>query len=127
MKPAAAAAHPEYELSIEMTTGMSPPPIDATRCQPSASEIAVMISSGTTLSAFTNQTMRAAETSRASRFILCRCGRVSGADEMRVLSLRNATTEPVRVTAPMNTPRKTSTEWMLAREPSRSPSVTNEL
>jgi hypothetical protein len=75
----------------------------------------------------TNQTISPAETSRAARFILCRCGRVSGLDEMRVLSLRNATTEPVRVTAPMKTPRNTSTEWMFAREPTRSPSVRNEL
>src|SRR5664280_3918244 len=109
MKPAAAAAHPEYELSIEMTTGMSPPPMDATRCQPSARAITVMISSGTMLAELTNQTIRTAETSGAARFILCRCGRVSGLDEIRVLSLRNATTEPVRVTAPINTPRNTST------------------
>ena len=34
MKPAAAAAQPEYELSIDTTTGMSPPPIAATRCRP---------------------------------------------------------------------------------------------
>ena len=117
MKPAAAAAHPEYELSIEMTTGMSPPPMDATRCQPSAREITVMISSGTTLPELTNQTISPADMSRAARFILCRCGSMRGADEIRVLSLRNATTEPVRVTAPMNTPRNTSTEWIVASEP----------
>jgi hypothetical protein len=136
MKPAAAAAHPEYELSIEITTGMSPPPMDATRCQPSARAITVMISSGTTLPELTNQTISPAEINSAARFILCRCGSVSGLDEIRVLSLRNATTEPVKVTAPMNTPRNTSTEWIVAREPvssralltSRSPfSVRNEL
>src|ERR1035437_8624370 len=124
---AAAAAHPEYELSIEMTTGMSPPPMDATRCQPSARAITVMISSGTMLPELTNQTISPAESSLAGRFILCRCGRVSGLDDIRVLSLRNATTEPVRVTAPMNTPRNTSTEWMLARAPSSPFSVRNEL
>ena len=38
---------------------------------------------------------------------------------MRALSLRNATIEPVNVTAPMNTPRKTSTLWIVASEPVR--------
>ena len=60
MKPAAAAAHPEYELSIDTTTGMSPPPIEATRCQPSASATTVMSSSGTTTCAARNQTSSAA-------------------------------------------------------------------
>ena len=31
IKPVAAAAHPEYELSIETTTGISAPPIARTR------------------------------------------------------------------------------------------------
>ena len=51
MNPAAAAAHPEYEFSIDTTTGMSPPPIAATRCSPSSSAITVMISSGQMLGA----------------------------------------------------------------------------
>src|SRR5450756_1921246 len=38
MKPAAAAAHPEYEFSIDTTTGMSPPPMAATRCQPTEAD-----------------------------------------------------------------------------------------
>ena len=41
-KPAAAAAQPEYELSIEMTTGMSAPPIDMIKCQPNTSAITVI-------------------------------------------------------------------------------------
>ena len=38
-------------------------------------------------------------------------GQRSGADFIRALSLRLATIEPVKVTAPMKTPRKTSTSW----------------
>ncbi len=55
MKPAAAAAHPEYEFSIDTTTGMSPPPIAATRCSPSSSAITVISSSGQMLGAAMNQ------------------------------------------------------------------------
>ena len=37
-KPAADAAKPESELSSEITTGMSPPPIGITAAKPSSSE-----------------------------------------------------------------------------------------
>jgi len=39
-KPAAHAARPERLLSIEMTTGMSPPPMGMTRVQPRTREMA---------------------------------------------------------------------------------------
>tara|TARA_B100001175_G_C19032574_1_gene413357 strand:+ start:325 stop:513 length:189 start_codon:yes stop_codon:yes gene_type:complete len=42
MKPVADAAQPEYEFSIDTTTGMSAPPIDATRCIPKNNEIVNM-------------------------------------------------------------------------------------
>ncbi len=108
MKPAAAAAHPEYELSIDTTTGMSPPPIAATRCQPSASETTVMIASGTRDGLAMNQ-HQARGHHEAPRFSQFRPGSVSGADFIFAESLRYATIEPVNVTAPMSTPRKTST------------------
>ena len=80
MNPAAAAAHPEYELSIDTTTGMSPPPIAATRCSPSSSAITVMMSSGQMLGAARYQASSAALTISAPRFSQFRPGRVSGAD-----------------------------------------------
>ena len=52
-------------MSIETTTGMSPPPIDATRCQPStrARTVAEMISHSVGL--MTNQTVIATKSTRA--------------------------------------------------------------
>jgi hypothetical protein len=42
VKPMPAAAQPEYELSIEITTGMSAPPIGMMIRTPSASESATI-------------------------------------------------------------------------------------
>ena len=39
-------------------------------------------------------------------------GSISGRDDMRAESLRNATIDPVKVTAPMKTPMNTSAWWM---------------
>ena len=89
MKPAAAAAHPEYELSIETTTGMSPPPIDATRCQPSASATTVMSSSGSTLArAQEPDEQRRPTPATMARLSTLRPGSISGAERIRVDSLR---------------------------------------
>ena len=41
MNPSAASAQPEYEFSTVITTGTSPPPIDAVVCAPRANERAV--------------------------------------------------------------------------------------
>ena len=43
MKPVAEAAHPEYEFSIETTTGISAPPIAITKCIPNKSANNVII------------------------------------------------------------------------------------
>ena len=48
-----------------------------------------------------------------------RPGSISGLDVIRPLSLAHATIEPVKVTAPMKTPTKTSTSCT-ASEPPRS-------
>jgi len=42
VRPIPAAAQPEWELSIETTTGMSAPPMPMTRCQPMNSAAAVI-------------------------------------------------------------------------------------
>ena len=49
-----------------------------------------------------------------------RPGSVSGDDDIFPLSLAHATSEPVRVTAPMKTPTKTSTSWTESAKPSDS-------
>src|SRR5450756_2595923 len=87
MKPAA-AAHPEYEFSIDTTTGMSPPPMAATRCQPTARAIAVMIASGTIDGLAMNQAIKPAQMITATRLRRLRAGRVSGADLIFAASLR---------------------------------------
>ena len=46
-------------------------------------------------------------------------GSMSGLDDIRPDSLRNATIDPVKVTAPMKTPMKTSAWWMSASVPVR--------
>ncbi len=109
MKPAAAAAHPEYELSIDTTTGMSPPPIAATRCRPSSRASTVMIASGQIDGAATNQPISANDATSMPALSRLRPGSVSGFDLIFADSLRYAMIEPVNVTAPMSTPRKTST------------------
>src|SRR6478735_8679460 len=88
MKPAAAAAHPEYEFSIDTTTGMSPPPIAATRCQPRASATTVISTSGTSEGDDRNQPSAPADATSAPRFSQLRPGSVSGADFIFADSLR---------------------------------------
>jgi hypothetical protein len=43
VKPMPAAAHPEYEFNIEMTTGMSAPPIGIISKNPIKNEVAINI------------------------------------------------------------------------------------
>jgi hypothetical protein len=45
-KPMPAAAQPEYELSIDTTTGISPPPIGMMISTPSTNAISVMMMNG---------------------------------------------------------------------------------
>jgi hypothetical protein len=88
--------------------------MEATRCQPSSSATTVTMTSSHSCGSITNQTVRAAKARSAPRFSAFLPGSTSGADGIRPESLRYATTEPVKVTAPMNTPMKTSAEWMPA-------------
>ena len=43
VKPIPAAAHPEYEFSIEITTGISAPPIGMINKTPTRNEIAITV------------------------------------------------------------------------------------
>ncbi len=69
MKPAAAAAQPEYEFSIDTTTGMSPPPMEATRCRPSARAMTVMRMSSHGAGESTNHTVRPRNATTAPRLM----------------------------------------------------------
>src|SRR5690606_15415539 len=79
IKPAAAAAQPEYELSMETTTGISAPPMEATRCQPKArAMIVMMISAVVEPPLETKIHSRIKDTMSAAALSLCLCGSDSG-------------------------------------------------
>ncbi len=59
-----------------------------------------------------NHAVRPANTTSAPMFSQFWPGSISGADLIRAESFRKAMIEPVKVTAPMNTPMKTSAWWM---------------
>jgi hypothetical protein len=59
----------------------------------------------------TYQTVRATNAARAPRLMAFFPGSISGEDFIRADSFRNATIEPVKVTAPMKTPMNTSAWW----------------
>ena len=105
IRPANAAAQPEYEFSIDTTTGMSAPPMAATRWMPSSSDRIVARASGMIECVATNHTPSSTSANTMPRFSQWRPGSVSGFEAKRPLSLPQATIEPVKVTAPMNTPR----------------------
>ena len=104
---------------MDTTTGMSPPPIEATRCTPSASAMTVTAMSTPSVGAMTNHTVSAANATSAPRLSTFLPGNTSGADLNRADSLPHATIEPVKVTAPMNTPMTTSAWWMPSRSGSK--------
>ena len=113
---------------IETTTGMSPPPIASTRWAPRASAMMVITArkaqpvpdpDGTIM----KPTMRSRETMSAPRLSRLRPGSVSGRPGTRPASLRAARTDPVKVTPPTNTPRKTSPRW---KAPSETDSASGE-
>ncbi len=87
-KPDAAAAQPEYELSIETTTGMSPPPIEATRCQPSSSASTVTAISSGRLGEITKITVSTTNATSAPMLIQFLPGSISGADLILADSFR---------------------------------------
>ena len=99
-----AAAQPEYELSIEITTGMSAPPIGMIISTPSASATSVISQNTMWLSVITKTTISATSSSPSPALITCRLGSMIGAPDIRPSSLRKAITEPVKVSAPMASP-----------------------
>ncbi len=110
VKPRAAAAQPEYELSIDTTTGMSAPPIGMIRVTPSTrarakiSRKAQLAWPSVAISTPINTTTARPRTMLST----CRAGRMIGAPDMLPFSLAKAMTEPVKVMAPMAQPSDSS-------------------
>ena len=95
-------------MSIDTTTGISPPPIDATKCKPSSNAMIVTTTSSQMFGEMQNQTVRAAKATSEPMFRRFLPGRTSGFELIRADNFKNAMIEPVNVTAPMKTPMKTS-------------------
>ena len=110
---------------MDTTTGMSPPPMAATRCTPRARAMTVMTTrqvqaAGEPSGRSAKATMRPRDTSSAARLSRLRPGSVMGRPGILPASLRAAMTDPVKVTAPTNTPRKTSPKWKAPRDSDRA-------
>mmetsp|Transcript_24032 Transcript_24032/g.77162 ORF Transcript_24032/g.77162 Transcript_24032/m.77162 type:complete len:325 (+) Transcript_24032:1279-2253(+) len=126
MKPSAQSAHPEYEFSTVMTTGMSAPPMEAVMCSPSPPEStpipasANMPAAGWEWPIVMSRPIIATVPAPAAMLIWSRCSSCSGAEGRLPFSLPKAITEPVVVTPPMTdasaidvslTPSSISGEW----------------
>src|ERR1700730_17799345 len=96
-----AAAHPEYELSIEITTGMSAPPIGMMMSTPKAKAAKASSQKARWLSARADKTISTMMASAMALAMEWGGERMMSAPLMRRDSFRNAITEPVKVTAPM--------------------------
>ena len=91
---------------MDTTTGISAPPMEATKCQPNARAIRVIISRMKPLPSIpTNTSSNTNDMPSASALSLCLAGSCSGLLLILPLSLPNATSEPVKVTAPMKMPK----------------------
>ena len=108
VNPVAVAAQPEYEFSMDTTTGMSAPPIGRMSNTPSVSASKMRARSETKWSCRTKSAPSPSITSARARFSRCCPLNTSGLLGIRACSLPKATAEPVKVTAPMKLPAKIS-------------------
>ena len=102
--PVIATATPVNELSNEITTGMSAPPIGKVKKTPRSSAASRSVGkaqSGSTPSVATNQIARPSIASRTPPLTICCPGYVTGRPVITSWSLRNAIIEPERLIAPM--------------------------
>src|SRR5580692_8417428 len=121
-KPMPTAAQPEYELSIDTTTGMSAPPIGMMISTPSANAISVMMMNGSHDWVRKKITPKPTMPMASIRLIRCCPAYTTGAPwKSRNLylpdSLPNAITEPENVIAPTNVPMKSSMRLPYGRNP----------
>src|SRR6516162_862360 len=120
VKPMPAAAQPEYELSMEITTGMSAPPIGMMMSTPKAKAASARSQKPAWLPARTSQMINKTIASASAMLMAWRAGRMIGAPLMRPDNLRNAITEPVNVMAPIASPSDISMRlalWMAPTAP----------
>ena len=102
-KPVAAAARPEQEFSVDITTGISAPPIGMTNRIPSIMAIARMTSKPVLYAGLIMTIMPIIRNRVKSSALRNRCPlNVTGADLITPCSLPKATRLPVKVIAPMN-------------------------
>src|ERR1044071_3119259 len=105
VNPIPAAAQPEYEFSIEITTGISAPPIGMMISTPNSSAAAVMAQNNIGSPPDWQKRVISTTVSTARPMLMTwRPGSVMGLPDMRPDNLANAITEPVKVMAPMATP-----------------------
>src|ERR1700754_3459284 len=121
-KPMPAAAQPEYEFSIDTTTGMSAPPIGMMISTPSTNAISVMMMNGSHDCVRKNRIPKPSIASASSRLIMCWPAYTTGAPwNSRNLylpdSLPNAITEPENVSAPTKVPINSSMRLPYGRKP----------
>ena len=110
-KPVAAAASPEQEFKVDITTGISAPPIGMTNRTPSIKAIARMVSKPVLLAGLIMTIMPIIRNKMKREMLKKRCAlNTTGADLISPCSLPKATRLPVKVTAPMN--RLTTMEMM---------------
>src|SRR4029079_15915760 len=115
VKPMPAAGHPEYEVSIEITTRMSAPPIGTMISTPNRNAASASSQNAKWLSVRTDQTTIRQIATNSARLMTWRSGKRIGAPLMRADNFRNAMTEPVKVIAPIAAPSDISTKldlWM---------------
>ncbi len=112
-KPIPAAAQPEYEFSIDTTTGMSAPPIGMMMSTPSTNAMAVIRTNGSQLCDRKKMTPKPSIAMASSRLTVCWPVNWTGAPwNKRNLylpeSLPKAMTDPENVIAPTNVPMNSS-------------------
>ena len=99
---------------------MSAPPIGMMSSTPSTSDTATISQKIRKLSVVTRRMMSTTRAMPSAAFTTWRIGSMIGLPDMRPSSFRNAMTDPVKVTAPMATPRLISMRawpWMSATVP----------
>src|SRR3984885_3453872 len=121
-KPIPAAAQPEYEFSIDTTTGISAPPIGMMISTPSANAMTVMMMNGSHAWVRKKMIPKPTIAIASSRLIRCWPEYTTGAPwNSRNLylpdSLPNAITEPENVSAPTNVPINSSMRLPYGRKP----------
>ena len=117
VKPMPAAAHPEYELSIETTTGISAPPIGIINKIPSNNDSPTINQKISVEDSIVNITVKTIKEMKIKRLTKCCPKKVVGAPLTKPCNFKNAMIEPVNVMAPIATPIDISTKLALNISP----------